>query len=308
MYDIAVATSACLRSGTRVDVAWVVSADLGVPLDLSEAVGLTPGGGRLGSLLGGALDDRLARATAGRLHHFEVTDLEAAAHGLGRGGTVSVLLVAADQLPGGLWPALLAREPVGVVVTLDGDAVTGAALAEPDADVAVTQGAGWPARPAKPRHSARDVRPDAITSTFVPVPRLVVLGQGAIVDAIAQVGAVVGWKVTRSAEPSRLMLLAEDLTHADSLVVLSHDIEAAVAVLGAGLDGGAGYIGALGSQTMQGQRAAWLREQGYADLSRIHGPAGLDIGASGPGEIAVAVLLCILVRRSQNEGSSGLCP
>ena len=83
---------ACVRSGTRVDVAWVVDADLGglVP-DHTEALALTPGGGRVGRLVQGALDDQLAERAAvggrGRFFTLQVNDLEAAAAGLASGGT-----------------------------------------------------------------------------------------------------------------------------------------------------------------------------------------------------------------------------
>ena len=57
-----------------------------------------------------------------------------------------------------------------------------------------------------------------------------------------------------------------------------------------------GYIGALGSRRMQQARADWLAYRGITDLDRIHGPAGLDIGAETPAEIAVAILAEALVR------------
>jgi len=281
VYDIAEAVVACLRAGTRVDVAWVVEADLGIPVDLSEAVGLTPGGGRLGSLLDGVLDDRLADAAgAARAVTFEVDGLEAAAHGLGHGGSVRVLVAPAEHLPTDLWPRLLAREPVCLRSVLDGDTIVRTELTD-DAEAAALAVAG---------QSGRVVRDEEVITALAPVPRLVLLGRGPIVDAIEQVAVVVGWKVTRSGEPRQLTLLAQRLGSRDSLVVMSHDLEVATAVLGAGLEGDAGYIGALGSRRMQQQRAAWLTEEGYAGLDRIHGPAGLDIGATGPGQIAVAVI------------------
>ena len=52
-----------LGAGTRVDVAWPVAAE-GVEVAADAAIALTPGGGRVGSLLDGALDGQLSEAAA----------------------------------------------------------------------------------------------------------------------------------------------------------------------------------------------------------------------------------------------------
>jgi xanthine/CO dehydrogenase XdhC/CoxF family maturation factor len=49
-----------------------------------------------------------------------------------------------------------------------------------------------------------------------------------------------------------------------------------------------------------------LREEGTAitdeDLERIHGPAGLDVGAEGPEEIAAAIVAEIVAVKRGREG------
>jgi len=41
---------------------------------------------------------------------------------------------------------------------------------------------------------------------------------------------------------------------------------------------------------MQNSRADWLAYRDVMDLSRVHGPAGLDIKAGTPEEIAVSIV------------------
>ena len=42
----------------------------------------------------------------------------------------------------------------------------------------------------------------------------------------------------------------------------------------------------------------WLTDRGVDGLERIHTPAGLDIGADGPAEVAVAILAQAIAVRS----------
>jgi xanthine dehydrogenase accessory factor len=82
------------------------------------------------------------------------------------------------------------------------------------------------------------------------------------------------------------------------VVVMGHDVELSSRMLAAALASEAGYIGALGSQKMQQQRADWLAYQGITDLDRVNGPAGLAIGAATPAEIAVSILAQVIAVRN----------
>ena len=59
----------------------------------------------------------------------------------------------------------------------------------------------------------------------------------------------------------------------------------------AALNSEAFYIAALGSRKTHAARLERLGEAGFGDdaLKRIHGPAGLAIGAANPAEIALSV-------------------
>ena len=127
MYEIAFSVTGCLRAGTRVDVAWVVEARGFSTRGRAEALAITPGGGRVGSLLSGSLNDQLADLVAagvsGRLVDIHVGELDALAAGLSSGGDARCLLMPAADLPTGLWERLRNREPVCLVAHLDGDRV-----------------------------------------------------------------------------------------------------------------------------------------------------------------------------------------
>jgi xanthine dehydrogenase accessory factor len=87
-------------------------------------------------------------------------------------------------------------------------------------------------------------------------------------------------------------LASQPLTTRSAIVALTHDPKLDDPALTAALRSPAFYIGALGSRTTHARRLERLRAQGFTDaeLARIHGPIGLDIGARSPAEIAVAIL------------------
>jgi xanthine dehydrogenase accessory factor len=77
-----------------------------------------------------------------------------------------------------------------------------------------------------------------------------------------------------------------------AVVTLTHDPKLDDPALAIALRSDAFYIGALGSTRTHAKRLARLKEEGFSDeqMARIHGPAGLSIGAKSPAEIAVSIL------------------
>ena len=77
-----------------------------------------------------------------------------------------------------------------------------------------------------------------------------------------------------------------------AVVLLTHDPKIDDPALQHVLNTPVFYIGALGSTRTHARRLERLAEQGFeaATLARIHGPAGLNISARTPAEIAVSVL------------------
>lgn len=83
-----------------------------------------------------------------------------------------------------------------------------------------------------------------------------------------------------------------------ALVALTHDPKLDDPALSVALRSPCFYIGALGSKKTHAARLARLREHGFSDdeLSRIHGPIGLAIGARSPAEIAISILAQVTER------------
>lgn len=88
-----------------------------------------------------------------------------------------------------------------------------------------------------------------------------------------------------------------------AIVTLSHDPKLDDPALEIAVRSEAFYIAALGSLKTQKQRKQRLKEKGFLDteIDRIHGPAGLDIGALEPAEIALSILSeLVATRRAEN--------
>ncbi|HET7690584.1 MAG TPA: XdhC family protein [Nocardioidaceae bacterium] len=129
--------------------------------------------------------------------------------------------------------------------------------------------------------------------------RLVVVGHGPVAEALAPMAELLGWTTT--------VVAAAELPEVEAVVVTSHDVEVAGAALQEALARDLAYIGGMGSKKTQTARREWLLAHGVAEseLDRVHGPAGLDIGADGPAEIALSILaeLTAVLRGRTSVGS-----
>jgi xanthine dehydrogenase accessory factor len=92
---------------------------------------------------------------------------------------------------------------------------------------------------------------------------------------------------------------------ADAVAVLSHDVKFDEPAIVEALRRGCRYVGAVGSRKTQGDRRARLLDAGVteAELGRLHGPIGLDLGGRAPAETALAILAEIVAAR---HGGTGL--
>lgn len=143
-----------------------------------------------------------------------------------------------------------------------------------------------------------------------PPVRLVIVGAVHLAQPLARMAEVAGYEVrlvdprTAFATEARFPGVAIErgwpeealarigLDARTAVVTLSHDRKLDDPALAAALRSPAFYVGALGSRRTQAAIQARLRAEGLseADLARLHGPVGLDLGGVAPAEIAVEIL------------------
>lgn len=154
---------------------------------------------------------------------------------------------------------------------------------------------------------------DVYIEPVLPRPQLVLLGNSPVARTLAELAAVLDFEVsvfdpnaTREQFPDAAHLgTAFDLSHLTlrplSFIVIAtqgHDDETALEVAARSP---AAYIAMIASRKKMASRAQYLRERGLSaeQIARIKAPAGLDLGALTPDEIAVSILAEIIQFRRQ---------
>ena len=236
-----------------------------------------------------------------RVLEYGVSDGDAFAVGLACGGTIRILV----EPVGGSMPVDLLADLVAAQKARDQVAY----------EVNLTTGIGAVLREAYPERMRLDrsgVEEDGETFVAVHNPplKLIVVGAVHIAQALVPMAQLAGYDPAvidpraAFASPDRFpgVTLLEDwpdeavaalgLDARTALVLLTHDPKLDDPALEAGLRQKCFYIGALGSKRTHAKRVERMLAAGFGaqDIDRIHGPVGLDIGAAGPAEIAVAIL------------------
>jgi len=143
---------------------------------------------------------------------------------------------------------------------------------------------------------------EVFVEPILPKAVLVIAGRGPVADALAGLGDAAGLDVRRAAiEPVPESPLRLDIPPGAFVAVMSHgsfDEEA----LERALESDASYVSLVASRRRADAVIDVLRRRGIPDerLRRLKAPAGLDIGAVTPQEIAVSILAEI-VQVSRNH-------
>lgn len=168
---------------------------------------------------------------------------------------------------------------------------------------------------------------DVFIEGFPPPPTLVIVGAGHIAIPLTTFAKTLNYRVVvidaRGAFATR-----ERFPHADELIVawpdevlekmelypstsvavLTHDPKFDEPTLKVVLSRQVGYVGAVGSRKTKEERDERLRKQGVAEeqIRRIHGPIGLNIGATSPEEMALAIMAEIVAMRHGKDAAAVL--
>jgi xanthine dehydrogenase accessory factor len=90
----------------------------------------------------------------------------------------------------------------------------------------------------------------------------------------------------------------------DAVAVLTHDVKFDEPAIIEALRRGCRYVGAVGSRKTQATRRERLLAAGVteAEVSRLRGPVGLDLGGRAPAETALAILAEVVAQRYGGSG------
>ncbi len=252
--------------------------------------------------------------------------IEAARGSVGAGGHGAAVVtpLPADSPPaefGAHQPGDGATPEPELLVTEDGR-LTGT-LGSPELDAALIEAATAALR----RGLSRTVELGG-RSLFVEVfpvrPRLVVVGGVEVARSLVRLARELGFETVvvdgraafataeRFPDVDRLVVgwpdeVADEIELGpnDAVAVLSHDVKFDEPAIVEALRRGCRYVGAVGSRKTQADRRARLREAGVsdADLDRLRGPVGLDLGGRAPAETALAILAEIVAERYGGSGT-----
>jgi len=293
-----------LRDGHRVAIATVAKTWGSAPRRIGAHLVVRDDGHFEGSVSGGCVEGdvvtealQLVQDGGFKILDYGVADARAWEVGLACGGRISVLLQSIDDahFPPALLDELALLRQNGTGATLATDLATGATTIAP----AATRG-GPGAGPGSDGVFLNRYEPPLrlaiigavhIAQTLVPLARLIghapsVIDPRGLFSSEARfagVGVDPRW-------PDEALAQWQP-NSASAVVALSHDPKLDDLALIAALRSPAYYIAALGSRKNHANRLERLAAAGFGadDLARVHGPAGLDIGAANPAEIALSI-------------------
>jgi xanthine dehydrogenase accessory factor len=270
-----------------------------------------------------------------RLLHFGVADETAWEVGLACGGSIDIFVKPLDpDFFNAVRSELVAEHPALIVTVVrgpdellgreilvrDGGDVTG--TIGKDLDQSMMKLARETLEDGASRRAILNETVEVFLEVMLPPPTLIVVGGVHITIALMALAKTLGYR-TVVIDPRSAFGSAERFPNVDQLIqawpqeafqqvsltrstavaMLTHDPKLDDPALKIALPSAAFYVGALGSKTTQAKRRQRLLDEGLteAQLNRLHGPIGLEIGAGTPEEIAMSIMAEIVAVRNKAQ-------
>lgn len=338
MKDILPELERWYAAGERVALATVVSTWGSSPRGVGAKMGILASGRMAGSVSGGCVEGAVIEAGQEalaegrpRLLHFGVADETAWEVGLACGGEIDVFVQPFERTDfESLRIAMETDRLRAVLVAIaGGESMLGKRWLWDGTPGSIPQVYRLAAEQAAAGHASRRVAlPEAGVELFIevvePEPQLVIVGGVHIAIALARIASVMGYRTVvvdprrafgseeRFSGIARLIqawpddaLQGLEIGPSTAIAVLTHDPKLDDPALMLALRSEAFYVGALGSRTTQAKRRARLLAAGLseAQLDRLHGPIGLEIGAQTPEEIALSIMGEIVAENGNTDST-----
>jgi xanthine dehydrogenase accessory factor len=160
---------------------------------------------------------------------------------------------------------------------------------------------------------------DIFVEPMLPRPEIVVCGSSPVAVAVAELGRRLGFVITACAPAAEQAAFAETDRRIEGYalpvasdgrryIVVSTQSRGDEAALTAALSVEADYVAFVGSRRKAATLTARLRDKGVdpGRIAKLRAPAGLDIGAITPEEIAFSILAeIIMLRRKRQRAEAG---
>ena len=127
----------------------------------------------------------------------------------------------------------------------------------------------------------------------VPAPRMVIVGATPIAEALAAMGALLGFSVSASSPEEPAASVAAD----DAAVIVASHGSGEEPTLEAALRAGVPYV-ALVASRVRGAAVLASLDVDEEQRARVHSPAGLLLGGHTPAEVALSILAELVQERA----------
>ena len=322
----------------EVAVATVIQTWGSSPRRVGAKMAVSAGGQIAGSVSGGCVEsavietayDVIKTGQPQRLH-FGVSDENAWEVGLACGGSIEVFVQRLDpdylkrvrdalrEEQAFVTATIIDGEWIGRQMIVYEDGQTAGSLSA-NQDEAITAAACEALRAEQSVLLSEVDQAGVFLDVSLPAPEVIVVGGVHTAVVLTQIAKVMGYRTTL-VDPREAFNTEERFPHVDhrfrmwpdkafaqirlssrsAVVMLTHDPKIDDPALKAVLPSAAFYVGALGSRKTQAERRQRMLEAGIseANLDRLHGPVGLDLGGQKPEEIALAIIAEIVAVRNR---------